>query len=41
MEDLNQLRQQLQDDPEAARQVDALIQEMQKLDPRRFLAIRL
>jgi hypothetical protein len=36
VEDLNQLRQQLQDDPEAARQVDALIQEMQKLDPRRF-----
>ena len=36
IEELGQLRQQLQDDPEAARQVDALIQEMQRLDPRRF-----
>ena len=36
VEDLNQLRQQLQDDPDAVRQVDSLIQEMQRLDPRRF-----
>ena len=36
VEDLGRLRQQLQDDPEAARQVDSLIQEMQRLDPRRF-----
>jgi hypothetical protein len=36
VEELNQLRQALQDDPEAVRQVDSLIQEMQRLDPRRF-----
>ena len=36
VEELNQLRQTLQDDPEAIRQVDSLIQEMQRLDPRRF-----
>jgi hypothetical protein len=36
VEELNQLRQALQDDPEALRQVDSLIQEMQRLDPRRF-----
>jgi hypothetical protein len=36
VEELGQLRQQLQDDPEAARQVDTLIQEMQRLDPHRF-----
>jgi uncharacterized membrane protein YccC len=36
IEQLGQLRQQLQDDPEAARQVDSLIQEMQRLDPSRF-----
>jgi hypothetical protein len=36
IEELSQLRQQLQDDPDAARQVDTLIQEMQRLDPRRF-----
>jgi len=36
IEELGQLRQQLQDDPEATRQVDTLIQEMQRLDPRRF-----
>lgn len=36
VENLGALRRQLQDDPEVARQVDALIQEMQRLDPRRF-----
>jgi hypothetical protein len=36
VEELGQLRQQLQDDPEAARQVDNLIHEMQQLDPSRF-----
>jgi hypothetical protein len=36
IEELSRLRQQLQDSPDAARQVDALIQEMQRLDPSRF-----
>jgi hypothetical protein len=34
--ELNQLRQDVQNDPEAARQVQDLIREMQGLDPRRF-----
>jgi hypothetical protein len=34
--DLSQLRRAEADDPEARRQVDALIREMQQLDPRRF-----
>ncbi|HVB57035.1 MAG TPA: hypothetical protein VNE63_11465 [Candidatus Acidoferrales bacterium] len=34
--ELNQLRGTLQDDPEAQREIDALIQKMQQLDPRRF-----
>ena len=36
VDELNQLRQAVQDDPEAARQVQDLIREMQNLDPRRF-----
>ena len=34
--ELNQLRESVQDDPEAERQVQDLIREMQGLDPRRF-----
>ena len=34
--ELNQLRQTVQDDPETLRQVQDLIREMQNLDPRRF-----
>ena len=34
--ELNQLRQTVQDDPETLRQIQDLIREMQSLDPRRF-----
>ena len=36
MSELNQLRQDVQNDPEAERQVQDLIREMQNLDPKRF-----
>jgi hypothetical protein len=36
MRELNQLRGMVQDDPQAARQVQELAQQMQKLDPSRF-----
>ena len=36
LRDLNQLRQAVRDDPETAKQVQELIQEMERLDPSRF-----
>jgi hypothetical protein len=36
LNDLNQLRQSVQDDPDTLRQVRELIREMQRLDPKRF-----
>ena len=36
MRDLNQLRQMVQDDPQAAKQVEEMEQQMQRLDPSRF-----
>jgi hypothetical protein len=36
MNELNQLRQMVQDNPEAAREVQQLAQQMQRLDPSRF-----
>ncbi len=36
LRDLNQLRQAVRDDPEMAKQVQELIQEMERLDPSRF-----
>ncbi len=39
LRDLNQLRQAVREDPETAKQVQELIQEMERLDPSRFPAI--
>jgi hypothetical protein len=36
LRDLNQLRQAVRDDPESAKEVQQLIQEMERLDPARF-----